>query len=167
MPRRGQSDARPSQGLKSKAPAECRQHYPSVRCTLRTLLGDRDPATRHSTVTTWAPGLGSVELCLPRLSPFALPRSEQLPAAGKFVLRHAEAAGSVESHIGSPTPSLLVLHPGAPQQHSQIRRSRPSVRTGPAGQSSRPEPQPVLRGRTRSGVGSGSQNGSRFAILSS
>jgi hypothetical protein len=38
---------------------------------------------------------------------------------------HAEAAESVESHIGSPTPSLLVLHPGAPQQHSQIRRSRP------------------------------------------
>jgi hypothetical protein len=36
--------------------------------------------------------------------------------------RHAEAAGSVESHIESPTPSLLVLHPGAPQRHSQIRR---------------------------------------------
>ena len=36
---------------------------------------------------------------------------------------HAEAAGSVESHIGSPAPSLVVLHPGAPQQHSQIRRS--------------------------------------------
>src|SRR5215213_6826583 len=35
---------------------------------------------------------------------------------------HAEAAGSVESHIGSPTPSLVVLHPGAPQRHSQIRR---------------------------------------------
>ena len=33
---------------------------------------------------------------------------------------HAEAAGSVESHIGSPTPSLVVLHPGAPQRHSQI-----------------------------------------------
>ena len=25
--------------------------------------------------------------------------------------RHAETAGSVESHIGSPTPSLLVLFP--------------------------------------------------------
>jgi putative transposase len=36
---------------------------------------------------------------------------------------HAEAAGSVESHIESPPPSLLVLHPGAPQQHSQIRNS--------------------------------------------
>src|SRR5215207_41511 len=35
---------------------------------------------------------------------------------------HTETAGSVESHIGPPTPSLLVLHPGAPQQHSQIRR---------------------------------------------
>jgi hypothetical protein len=41
--------------------------------------------------------------------------------------RHAEAAGSVESHIGSPTPSLLVLHPGAPQQHSQIRRPRQTL----------------------------------------
>jgi hypothetical protein len=39
--------------------------------------------------------------------------------------RHAEAAESVESHIGSPTPSLVVLHPGAPQRHSQtlLRRS--------------------------------------------
>ena len=36
--------------------------------------------------------------------------------------RHAETAGSVESHIGPPTPSLLVLHPGAPQRHSQIYR---------------------------------------------
>src|SRR5215204_4450478 len=34
---------------------------------------------------------------------------------------HAETAESVESHIGSPTPSLVVLRPGAPQQHSQIR----------------------------------------------
>ena len=48
---------------------------------------------------------------------------------------HAEAAGSVESHIESPTPSLVVLHPGAPQRHSQIRsprqmlgrRPRPSI----------------------------------------
>ena len=34
---------------------------------------------------------------------------------------HAAAAGSVVSHIGAPAPSLVVLHPGAPQQHSQIR----------------------------------------------
>src|SRR3954454_15805080 len=33
---------------------------------------------------------------------------------------HAEAARSWASHVGSPTPSLLVLHPGAPQRHSQI-----------------------------------------------
>ena len=52
---------------------------------------------------------------------------------------HAEAAGSVESHIGSPTPSLVVLHPGAPQRHSQIRRSRPNVRTGPAGSAFTPK----------------------------
>jgi hypothetical protein len=44
---------------------------------------------------------------------------------------HAEAAGSVESHIGSPTPSLVVLHPGAPQRHSQIRKSIRRVRDGP------------------------------------
>ena len=44
---------------------------------------------------------------------------------------HAEAAGSVESHIGSPPPSLVVLHPGAPQRHSQIRRSIRRVRDGP------------------------------------
>src|SRR5205085_2928404 len=25
-----------------------------------------------------------------------------------------------ESHVGSPAPSLVVLHPGAPQRHSQI-----------------------------------------------
>src|SRR5829696_6071708 len=62
---------------------------------------------------------------------------------------HAEAAGSVESHIGSPTPSLVVLHPGAPQRHSQIRRSRPSVRTGPADWPSRPEPQSALRARPK------------------
>ena len=37
--------------------------------------------------------------------------------------RHAEAAGSVESHIESPTPSLAVLHPGAPHRHSQIRNT--------------------------------------------
>ena len=35
---------------------------------------------------------------------------------------HAEAARSVASHVGSPAPSLVVLHPGAPQRHSQIRR---------------------------------------------
>src|SRR3954454_24405592 len=33
---------------------------------------------------------------------------------------HAEAARSWMSHVGSPAPSLLVLHPGAPQRHSQI-----------------------------------------------
>jgi hypothetical protein len=60
---------------------------------------------------------------------------------------HAEAAGSVESHIGSPPPSLLVLHPGAPQRHSQIRRSRLSVRTGPAGLPSRSKLRSVLRAR--------------------
>ena len=33
------------------------------------------------------------------------------------------------SHVGSPAPTLLVLHPGAPQRHSQIsERGRP----GPA-----------------------------------
>ena len=36
--------------------------------------------------------------------------------------RHAEAARSFASHAGSPTPSLVVLHPGAPQRHSQIFR---------------------------------------------
>src|SRR5215207_1518928 len=45
---------------------------------------------------------------------------------------HAEAAGSVESHIGSPTPSLVVLYPGAPQRHSQIRRSEQIVRGHPS-----------------------------------
>src|SRR6186713_2098712 len=33
---------------------------------------------------------------------------------------HAEAVGSASSHTGSPAPSLAVLHPGAPQRHSQI-----------------------------------------------
>src|SRR5882757_10782840 len=33
---------------------------------------------------------------------------------------HAEAARSWLSHVGSPAPSLVVLHPGAPQRHSQI-----------------------------------------------
>ena len=42
--------------------------------------------------------------------------------------RPAEAAGSVESHIESPTPSLAVLHPGAPQRHSQIRSPGHSAR---------------------------------------
>jgi hypothetical protein len=60
---------------------------------------------------------------------------------------HAKAAGSVESHIGSPPPSLLVLHPGAPQRHSQIRRTRLSVRTGPAGLPSRSKLRSVLRAR--------------------
>ena len=46
---------------------------------------------------------------------------------GQVDERHAEAAGSVESHIGSPTPSLVVLHPRAPQRHSQIRRSQSSL----------------------------------------
>src|SRR5215213_7990607 len=45
--------------------------------------------------------------------------------------RHAETAGSVESHIGPPTPSLLILHPGAPQRHSQIRRPRQGLLGGP------------------------------------
>ena len=34
--------------------------------------------------------------------------------------RHAAAARSCMSHVGSPAPSLVVLHPGAPQRHSQI-----------------------------------------------
>jgi len=34
--------------------------------------------------------------------------------------RHAEAARSFSGHVGSPAPSLVVLHPGAPQRHSQI-----------------------------------------------
>jgi hypothetical protein len=34
--------------------------------------------------------------------------------------RHATAAKSCMSHVGSPAPSLVVLHPGAPQRHSQI-----------------------------------------------
>src|SRR4051794_31436086 len=33
---------------------------------------------------------------------------------------HAEAARSLVSHVGSPAPSLVVLHPGVPQRHSQI-----------------------------------------------
>jgi hypothetical protein len=44
---------------------------------------------------------------------------------------HAETAESVESHIGSPTPSLVVLRPGAPQQHSQIRSLRSCVQRRP------------------------------------
>src|SRR5215213_2720681 len=44
---------------------------------------------------------------------------------------HAATAESVESHIGSPTPSLVVLRPGAPQQHSQIRRLLFTVRCRP------------------------------------
>src|SRR5581483_6519283 len=38
----------------------------------------------------------------------------------KSCQRHATAAKSSESHIGSPAPSLAVLHPGTPQRHSQI-----------------------------------------------
>jgi hypothetical protein len=34
----------------------------------------------------------------------------------------AETARSFVSHAGTPAPSLLVLHPGAPQRHSQIFR---------------------------------------------
>jgi restriction system protein len=33
---------------------------------------------------------------------------------------HAEAARYSPSHVGSPAPSLVVLHPGVPQRHSQI-----------------------------------------------
>ena len=37
---------------------------------------------------------------------------------------HAEAARSFASHAETPTPSLVVLHPGAPQRHSQIFRGQ-------------------------------------------
>jgi Reductase C-terminal len=35
---------------------------------------------------------------------------------------HARAARSFAGHTGSPAPILAALHPGAPQQHSQIIR---------------------------------------------
>ena len=42
---------------------------------------------------------------------------------------HAETARWDASHAGSPTPSLVVLHPGAPQRHSQMGwRARPGFR---------------------------------------
>jgi hypothetical protein len=45
----------------------------------------------------------------------ALLTRSPLPGSGP-----SEAAGFHEGHAGSPAPSLLVLHPGAPQGHSQI-----------------------------------------------
>ena len=62
--------------------------------------------------------------------------------------RHAEAAESVESHIGSPTPSLVVLHPGAPERHSQIRRFRSSGRGCPEPSSERGREQESVRRRS-------------------
>src|SRR6476660_6962332 len=49
-------------------------------------------------------------------------RSVPATTADRSNTGHAEAARSSASHAGSPTPSLLVLHPGAPQRHSQIFR---------------------------------------------
>ena len=65
---------------------------------------------------------------------------------------HAETAGSVESHIGPPTPSLLVLHPGAPQRHSQIRRSGQVHRLRPwTSAPSVAEARPFILGRWHDG----------------
>ena len=71
---------------------------------------------------------------------------------------HAEAAESVESHIGSPTPSLVVLHPGAPQRHSQILYQLIATNT-PTGQAqfleARHRPHARVEDRIRTGKNTG------------
>ena len=92
--------------------------------------GRHDPeraATRHGH------GGGSVTLGGRRV-PVERPRmravdgSGELPvpatATDKSTTRHAQTARFSVSHVGSPAPSLVVLHPGAPQRHSQIFRRR-------------------------------------------
>ena len=66
---------------------------------------------------------------------------------------HAGAARSCASHAGSPTPRLVVLHPGAPQRHSQISCSDAGRTHAPVGArarragraSSKPEPASVAQ----------------------
>jgi hypothetical protein len=46
---------------------------------------------------------------------------------------HAEAARSSLSHVGSPAPSLAVLHPGAPQRHTHRSSHRDVPNRGDQG----------------------------------